>query len=69
MTKQPRLCACCQMYLETKVYGPVALCFSCFMKLDARLLYAAAKEELEAQQLEDWWKLDGSHVKEGAIYR
>jgi len=80
----PRLCECCQLYWETEVYGPVAICRSCYGKIDARFfemqreaanqqalasLRANAKEQVEIEKLETWWKLDGSWIDEGRIYR
>jgi hypothetical protein len=35
--------------------GLVPLCTTCFMKIDARLLYATAKEQHEIDLLNSWW--------------
>jgi hypothetical protein len=43
--------------------GLVPLCTSCFMKMDARLMYATAKEQHEIDTLEAMWNstLEGAN--------
>ena len=62
-------CRCCDMPLFHPISIQRALCTTCFMAMDARLLKVWAEKEAELEKLEAWAKLDGSHVKEGAIYR
>lgn len=67
-------CRCCDMPLFHPLSIQRAICSRCFMALDKRLLedlpdMPPARRDLQRIDLERMWKLDGSHVKEGAIYR
>lgn len=62
-------CRCCDMPLFHPLSIQRALCTTCFMKMDARLLKVWAEKEAELEKLEAWARLDGSWVKEGAAMR
>ncbi len=51
----------------------VPLCTKCFMSIDSRLTREQrqenAKRNIRVEQLEEIWKLDGSWIKEGAVWR
>lgn len=60
-------CRCCNVPLFHPLNVVRALCSSCFMKMDSRLLKVWAEKEAELEKLEAWGKLDGSWVKEGLV--
>ena len=70
MTFQPwKLCTCCRSVVATCHGGdpPTWLCTKCFLDLHRR--QAEARRDVDVQQLEDMWALDGSWVKEGGVRR
>lgn len=63
-----RLCQCCKSFLATRyTQTMVPVCHKCFMQLKPVDLSPVA--QVEVSYLEDLWKLDGSWVKEGAMWR
>lgn len=76
---RPKLTLCqCRGYIASR-YGmdedgaQVPLCNACFMSIDSRLTREQrqenAKRNIQVEQLEEMWKLDGSWIKEGAVWR
>jgi len=63
-----KLCQCCNGFLATRFVHAVPVCYSCFQKMDTRLLadlpdLTPPQRQLEIEKLESWWNstLEGAN--------